>query len=162
MNNEGTEKRKDERKGETTSGKLGSETWLQRGSPDHCGEGGEAASSDILAVYVYQHRFNLRDIHLSFETYIQTRIVHKMLREINSEAIRLPTVPEIEAATEPISTSDATAKVVRVNDHFAVKMGHSVTLIDAENMMFLQQTARFQFQRFMRLSRTPETIKLIL
>lgn len=58
--------------------------------------------------------------------------MYRVSREIDSEATRLPTVAEIEAATELISTSDASAKVVRVNKHFAVKMGHSVGLIEAE------------------------------
>ncbi|KAL4935219.1 hypothetical protein BDV06DRAFT_229026 [Aspergillus oleicola] len=65
-----------------------------------------------------------------------------MLRETDSEAICLPTVAEIEAATEVISTPDTSAKVVRVNKHFAVKMGHGVTLIEAENMRFLAENSK--------------------
>lgn len=54
-----------------------------------------------------------------------------------SEAIRLPTVAEIEAATELLSMEEASAKVVRVNERFTVKMAHGVPLIEAENMEFI-------------------------
>ncbi|KAE8375287.1 kinase-like protein [Aspergillus bertholletiae] len=40
------------------------------------------------------------------------------------EAIRLPSVAEIEAATDVISTLDISTKIVRVNEHFAVKSGY--------------------------------------
>ena len=49
-----------------------------------------------------------------------------MSRETTSEAIRLPTIIEIKAATELISTPDTSTKVVRVNERFAVKMGHGI------------------------------------
>lgn len=60
-----------------------------------------------------------------------------MSGEMASEAIRLPTASEIEASTELISTSDTSAKVVRVRERFAVKIGYGVPLIEAENMKFL-------------------------
>lgn len=65
-----------------------------------------------------------------------------MSKEPASDAVRLPSVAEIEAATELLSTPDTSAKVVRVNKNFAVKMGHSVPLIEAENMKFLAANSK--------------------
>jgi aminoglycoside phosphotransferase (APT) family kinase protein len=64
-----------------------------------------------------------------------------MARESTVEAIRLPSVSEIEAATELLSTPDTSTKVVRVRN-FAVKMGHGVPLIEAENMKFLAENSK--------------------
>lgn len=46
-----------------------------------------------------------------------------MSSESAFETIRLPTVPEIEAATERLSMSDAYDQVFRVGERFAVKSG---------------------------------------
>ncbi|XRM41001.1 hypothetical protein ABZX51_004301 [Aspergillus tubingensis] len=54
------------------------------------------------------------------------------------ETLRLPTVPEIEAATERLSMSDAYDQVFRVGERFAVKSGYGVPLIEAETMKFLE------------------------
>ncbi|EAW17177.1 uncharacterized protein NFIA_005390 [Aspergillus fischeri NRRL 181] len=64
-----------------------------------------------------------------------------MARESAFEVIRLPSVSEIEAATELLSTPDTSTKVVRMRD-FAVKMGHGVPLIEAENMKFLAENSK--------------------
>lgn len=82
-----------------------------------------------------------------------------MSRETESEAIRLPTVAEIEAATEIISSPDTSAKVVRVNKHFAVKMGHGVTLMEAENLKFLATNSKVPVPRVYAAFKDPDTKK---
>ncbi|GMG14490.1 unnamed protein product [Aspergillus oryzae] len=82
-----------------------------------------------------------------------------MSRETESEAIRLPTVAEIEAATEIISSPDTSAKVARVNKHFAVKMGHGVTLMEAENLKFLATNSKVPVPRVYAAFKDPDTKK---
>ena len=82
-----------------------------------------------------------------------------MFKESDFEAIRLPNVAEIEAATELISTPDTSAKVVRVNEHFAVKMGHNVTLIEAENMRFLAANSKVPVPKVYAAFKDPGTNK---
>ncbi|PWY90303.1 kinase-like protein [Aspergillus sclerotioniger CBS 115572] len=82
-----------------------------------------------------------------------------MTGETGLAAIRLPTVAEIEAATGLISTPDASDKVVRVNEHFAVKMGHGVTLIEAENMRFLAANSKVPVPKVYAAFRDPDTKK---
>ncbi|KAI2892815.1 hypothetical protein CBS63078_747 [Aspergillus niger] len=55
------------------------------------------------------------------------------------ETIRLPTVPEIEAATERLSMADEYDQVFRVGERFAVKSGYGVPLIEGETMKFLEE-----------------------
>ncbi|KAL2864832.1 uncharacterized protein BJX67DRAFT_373642 [Aspergillus lucknowensis] len=82
-----------------------------------------------------------------------------MSRETASEAIRLPTVAEIVAATELISAPDAPAKVVQVNERFAVKMGHGVPLVEAENMRFLAANSKVPVPKVYAAFRDPDTNK---
>ena len=83
-----------------------------------------------------------------------------MSRETNSEAICLPTVVEIEAVTVLIrSTPETSAKVVRVNERFAVKMGHSIPLIEAENMKFLATNSKVPVPKVYAAFRDPDTNK---
>ncbi|OGM42618.1 hypothetical protein ABOM_009584 [Aspergillus bombycis] len=82
-----------------------------------------------------------------------------MSRESDPEAICLPTVAEIEAATEVLSTPDTSAKVVRVNKHFAVKMGNGVPLIEAENMKFLAANSKVPVPKVYAAFRDPGTKK---
>ncbi|PIG85141.1 hypothetical protein AARAC_010575 [Aspergillus arachidicola] len=82
-----------------------------------------------------------------------------MSRETESETIRLPTVAEIETATEIISTQDTSAKVVRVNKHFAVKMGHGVTLVEAENIRFLAANSKVPVPKVHAAFKDPGTKK---
>ncbi|OJJ73478.1 hypothetical protein ASPBRDRAFT_41164 [Aspergillus brasiliensis CBS 101740] len=63
-----------------------------------------------------------------------------MSKESAAESIRLPTVSEIEAATERLSMSDAYDQVFRVGERFAVKSGYGVPLIEAETMKFLEDS----------------------
>ncbi|RJE19367.1 Choline/ethanolamine kinase [Aspergillus sclerotialis] len=76
-----------------------------------------------------------------------------------SEAICLPTVSEIEAATELISTPDTSAKVVRVRERFAVKMGHGVPLIEAENMKFVAANSQVPVPTVYAAFRDPDSHK---
>ncbi|KAL4989673.1 kinase-like protein [Aspergillus falconensis] len=82
-----------------------------------------------------------------------------MSRGTAFEAIGLPTIAEIEAATELISTPDSSAKVVRVNERFAVKMGHGVPLIEAENMRFLATNSKVPVPKVHEAFRDPDTNK---
>ncbi|KAL1868360.1 hypothetical protein Plec18167_008285 [Paecilomyces lecythidis] len=75
------------------------------------------------------------------------------------ETLRLPTITEIEAATEIISTPDTSAKVIRVNEHFAVKMGHGVPLIEAENMRFLATNSKVPVPKVHAAFRDPDKNK---
>ncbi|KAJ9302696.1 hypothetical protein DTO271G3_70 [Paecilomyces variotii] len=82
-----------------------------------------------------------------------------MSKPMASNAIRLPTVAEIEAATEFISAPDAYDKVVRVNEHFAVKTGHGVPLIEAENMKFLATNSKVPVPKVFEAFKDPNTNK---
>ncbi|PWY81090.1 phosphotransferase enzyme family protein [Aspergillus eucalypticola CBS 122712] len=62
-----------------------------------------------------------------------------MLGESASETVRLPTMSEIQAATERLSMSDAYDQVFRVGERFAVKSGYGVPLVEAETMKFLEE-----------------------
>lgn len=55
-----------------------------------------------------------------------------MPSETASEAIHLPTVAKIEVATDLMSLPEIYAKVYRVNDYFAVKIGYTVPLVVVE------------------------------
>lgn len=49
----------------------------------------------------------------------------------------IPSIPQIKAASNVISPPDASAKVVRVNEKFAVKFGTSVSISEAETMRYI-------------------------
>ncbi|KAK4543569.1 hypothetical protein LTR36_005464 [Oleoguttula mirabilis] len=53
----------------------------------------------------------------------------------------LPTIAEILASTHFLSHPDSDTKVVKVGEQFAVKYGSRVTLLEAENMEYLANTA---------------------
>ncbi|KAE8319822.1 kinase-like domain-containing protein [Aspergillus transmontanensis] len=59
-----------------------------------------------------------------------------------SDPTNLPTIAEIEAATEVLSMPDNSAKVVRVNEHFAIKFGNGIPLSEAESMKFLAANSK--------------------
>jgi aminoglycoside phosphotransferase (APT) family kinase protein len=54
-----------------------------------------------------------------------------------AEVTDLPTVAEIEAASDVLSVRTNAIKVVRVREHFAVKFGYSIPPLEAENMQFV-------------------------
>ena len=85
-----------------------------------------------------------------------------MSEETPPEAVRLPIVAEIEAATELMSAPNAFAKVVRLNERFAVMMGHGVSLIETETWSFLPQIAEFQSPKSTQPSVTLQPIRLII
>ncbi|KAL4778105.1 kinase-like protein [Aspergillus varians] len=82
-----------------------------------------------------------------------------MSTQTPSEAIPLPTLAEIEAATELLSTPDTSAKVVRVKGQFAVKTGHGVPLIEADNMKFLAANSKVPVPKVYAAFRDPNTNK---
>ncbi|KAK6838440.1 hypothetical protein RU639_000721 [Aspergillus parasiticus] len=59
-----------------------------------------------------------------------------------SDPTNLPTIAEIEAATEVLSMPDNSAKVVRVNEHFAIKFGNGIPLSEAESMKLLAANSK--------------------
>ncbi|KAL4962681.1 kinase-like protein [Aspergillus stella-maris] len=82
-----------------------------------------------------------------------------MSSKSGSATMRLPTVTEIEPATDFMSLPEASTKIVRVNDHFAVKMGHGVSLIEAENMKFLAAYSKVPVPKVHAAFRDPATNK---
>lgn len=82
-----------------------------------------------------------------------------MSSETSSEAIQLPTVAEIEAATEFLSLPEASDKVVRVNERFAVKMGYGVPLVEAETMKFLAANSKVPVPKVLAAFKDPDTGK---
>lgn len=73
--------------------------------------------------------------------------------------MRLPSVAEIEAATEVLSPPDTYTKVVRVNEHFVVKMGHGVPLVEADNMRFLAEKSKVPVPKVHAAFRDPDSNK---
>ncbi|KAJ0420572.1 kinase-like domain-containing protein [Aspergillus carlsbadensis] len=65
-----------------------------------------------------------------------------MLQATSSDGRRLPTIAEIEATTEVMGLQGKYAKVARVNEHFVVKWGHTVSLAEAENMKFIAESSK--------------------
>lgn len=64
----------------------------------------------------------------------------------------LPTVQEIESETELLNMT-AGCKVVRVGDHFVVKYGEQVDLLEGETMLFLEQSTTVPVPRVYALFR---------
>jgi hypothetical protein len=58
-------------------------------------------------------------------------------------------VAEIEAATQLMSAPNASAKVVRLNERFAVKMSHGVPSLRLRTWSFSLQTAEFQSPEYL-------------
>ncbi|KAL4789167.1 hypothetical protein BDV19DRAFT_374550 [Aspergillus venezuelensis] len=75
------------------------------------------------------------------------------------DTICLPTVTEIEASTDLLSLPEADTKVVRVNEHFAVKMGHGVDLIEAKNIKFLAANSKVPVPKVHAAFKDPATNK---
>lgn len=57
------------------------------------------------------------------------------------QAISLPTIAQIEGSTEVLSSAGDSARVVRVNERFAVKSGTGVLSIEAENLIYLAENS---------------------
>nr|POF17010.1 hypothetical protein CFP56_57826 [Quercus suber] len=55
--------------------------------------------------------------------------------------IALPTIAEILASSHVLSAPKSFTKVVKVGEHFAVKYGRRISLIEAQNLEFLANTA---------------------
>ncbi|CAI7652672.1 unnamed protein product [Penicillium glandicola] len=56
--------------------------------------------------------------------------------------IELPTIADIEASTDVLSIRTNAIKVVRVKEHFAVKIGYSIPPLEAENMKFVAANSK--------------------
>jgi len=67
----------------------------------------------------------------------------------------LPTVEEIESAVEILSDTTG-RKVVGVGDHFVVKYGVQVDLLEGETMLFLGQSTTVPVPRIYALFRSPD------
>ncbi|OGM42143.1 hypothetical protein ABOM_009160 [Aspergillus bombycis] len=74
-----------------------------------------------------------------------------------AEPTGLPTIAEIEAATDVLSMPDNSAKVVRVKEHFAVKFGNGIPLSEAENMRFLAANSKVPVPKVYQAFIDPET-----
>ncbi|KAB8257980.1 kinase-like domain-containing protein [Aspergillus pseudonomiae] len=75
----------------------------------------------------------------------------------HEELTDLPTIAEIEAATDVLSMPDNSAKVVRVKEHFAVKFGNGIPLSEAENMRFLSANSKVPVPKVYKAFVDPET-----
>jgi hypothetical protein len=69
---------------------------------------------------------------------------------------RLPTLDEIDASQEILSGQSA-RKVVGIGDHFVVKYGMGVDLLEGETMLFLQRSTSVPVPRVYALFRNPDT-----
>ncbi|KAB8215289.1 kinase-like domain-containing protein [Aspergillus novoparasiticus] len=58
------------------------------------------------------------------------------------ERIVLPSIAEIEASADILSDPSRSFKVVRVREHFAVKVGTSIAPLEAENMKFVAANSK--------------------
>jgi len=69
----------------------------------------------------------------------------------------LPTIAEIKAATAVLSSPDASAKVVRVRDKFAVKFGTRVTFQEGETLKYISNNTAVCTPRVHAIFSEPET-----
>ncbi|KAE8352300.1 kinase-like domain-containing protein [Aspergillus coremiiformis] len=74
----------------------------------------------------------------------------------------LPTIAEIEAATDLLSMPDRSTKVVRVKEHFAVKFGIGIPLSEAENMRFLAANSNVPVPKVYATLIDPETKRIFI
>ncbi|CAG8205218.1 unnamed protein product [Penicillium salamii] len=56
--------------------------------------------------------------------------------------IELPTIVDIEASTDVLSIRTNAIKVVRVKEHFVVKIGYLISPLEAENMKFVAANSK--------------------
>jgi hypothetical protein len=69
----------------------------------------------------------------------------------------LPTIAEIRASTEVLSSSDASATVVKVQDGLAVKYGPGVTSLEADNLRYLSAHVGCLVPKLLAVLKEPET-----
>ncbi|CEI68823.1 hypothetical protein FVEN_g11134 [Fusarium venenatum] len=70
---------------------------------------------------------------------------------------KIPTIVEIRASTVVLSTPDASATVVRVGENLAVKLGRTVTLLEADNLRFLSTNSKVPVPEVYATMVEPET-----
>ena len=56
--------------------------------------------------------------------------------------VHLPAISEIEASTDVLSIRTNAIKVVRVKEHFAVKIGYAIPPLEAENMKYVAANSK--------------------
>ncbi|KAJ5530181.1 Aminoglycoside phosphotransferase [Penicillium freii] len=74
-------------------------------------------------------------------------------------AIDLPTIAEIEASTDILSIRTNAIKVVRVKEHFAVKIGYAIPPLEAENMKYVAANSEIPVPKVYANVVDPETQK---
>lgn len=75
----------------------------------------------------------------------------------NGGDVVLPTISEINASTDILSQPDGAAKVVKVNDRFAVKFGKGVEMLEADNMRFISANTNVPMPKIFDAFTDPET-----
>ncbi|KKK23606.1 hypothetical protein ARAM_002855 [Aspergillus rambellii] len=73
--------------------------------------------------------------------------------------LELPTIADIEASTDVLSIRTNAIKVVRVKEHFAVKIGYSIPPLEAENMKFVAANSNVPVPKVYANFVDPETKK---
>ncbi|EKJ70509.1 hypothetical protein FPSE_09262 [Fusarium pseudograminearum CS3096] len=71
--------------------------------------------------------------------------------------LQTPTIAEVRASSEVLSAPGASATVVKVGEHFAVKFGRTVTLQEAENLRFMSENSKVPVPKFYKTMAEPET-----
>ena len=78
------------------------------------------------------------------------------------EDVALPSIAEILASNHVLSTPYATTKVVKVGEHFVVKYGRHVSLIEADNMKYLSTETVVPVPKFYASMMAPEMDRLFI
>lgn len=63
----------------------------------------------------------------------------------------IPSVAQIKAATDFLSASDASTKVVRVGREFAVKYGRSVSVVEGESQKYVAENSAVPVPRVFKI-----------
>jgi hypothetical protein len=82
----------------------------------------------------------------------------EMDNEMHS-VIELLTIADIEASTDVLSIRTNAIKVVRVKEHFAVKIGYSIPPLEAKNINFITANSKVHMPKVHANFVDPETQK---
>lgn len=69
----------------------------------------------------------------------------------------IPSIEESRASTYILSPSDASATVVKVSQHVAVKFGARISLLEAENLKFVSEHSNVPVPKALATMTEPET-----
>ncbi|KAI9729796.1 MAG: hypothetical protein M1818_008410 [Claussenomyces sp. TS43310] len=69
----------------------------------------------------------------------------------------IPSVEQIRAATDVLSASDASAKVVRLGQEFAVKFGRTVSVLEGETQRFVEENTAVPVPKVFEIFSDPAT-----